>query len=178
MKGMNIAEKSGKKLLTLLEKYKFVLLVLLAGVLLLLMPSFAGEGQARAAPSAGVTAEGAALGVESLEQKLSDTLSQVEGAGAVRVVLTLKTGTRQIYAQDVTTSEQSGASEKTTTTVVTSKGGSGQEAVQLQQVFPTFQGALVVCPGGDDPGVRLKMTEAVSALTGLGADKISICKGK
>ena len=40
------------------------------------------------------------------------------------------------------------------------------------------QGALVVAQGSDDPRVKLALSEGVSALTGLGADQISICKGK
>ena len=59
-----------------------------------------------------------------------------------------------------------------------SAGSGREEAVALQQVYPQFQGALVVCTGGDDPAVQLKLVEAVSALTGLGSDKISICKGR
>ena len=58
-------------------------------------------------------------------------------------------------------------------------GGSGyQETVTIQEVYPRYQGALLVCPGGDDPSIRLQLTQAMSALTGLGADKISISKGK
>ncbi|MFQ8983403.1 MAG: hypothetical protein ACLR6W_04145 [Evtepia sp.] len=56
--------------------------------------------------------------------------------------------------------------------------GSSQETVTVQEIYPRYQGALVVCPGGDDPEVRLQITEALSALTGLGADKISISEGK
>ncbi len=37
--------------------------------------------------------------------------------------------------------------------------------------------ALIVCPGGGDARVRLRLIEAVSALTGLGADRISVCAG-
>ena len=48
----------------------------------------------------------------------------------------------------------------------------------IQQLGPVYQGALVVCSGGDDPQVKLALYEAVSALTGLRTDKISICKGK
>ena len=55
--------------------------------------------------------------------------------------------------------------------------GSGQEAVLLTRRYPTFQGALVVCEGGDDAEIRLLMTRAVSALTGIGADRITVCKG-
>ena len=49
--------------------------------------------------------------------------------------------------------------------------------VSLQTVAPQFRGALVVCPGGGDAQIRLKLIEAVSALTGLGADRISVCQG-
>lgn len=176
MKETEKARKSGNKLLDLLEKYKFVFLVLLAGILLLLLPSF-GSG-VPAARGAETPSADSSFDLSALEQKLADTLSKVEGAGKVSVVLTVKNGTRQVLAQDVTTSEKEGASEKSTTTVVTSKGSAGQEAVPLQQVYPTFQGALIVCPGGGDPTVNLQLIRAVSALTGLGADKISICKGE
>ena len=175
MKGTELAAKGGKKLLSALGKYKFVLLVLLAGVLLLLMPSMGGSAKPA---DTGQRAPGAGFDLAALERRLEDTLSQVEGAGQVRVVLTVKTGSRQILAQDTESSEKEGAVEKSTSTVVTSKGSSGQEAVLLQEVYPTFQGALVVCPGGDDPNIRLNIAQAISALTGLGADKISICKGK
>lgn len=171
------AARLGKQLLKVMEKYKFVLLILLAGLLLLLLPSFGGgtekETSASAAPATSVTFD-----LEELEGKLAGTLSQVEGAGKVSVLLTLKSGTRQILAQDITTSRKDGAADEGRTTVVVSGGSGKEEAVPLQQIYPQFQGALVVCSGGDDPGVKLKLIEAVSALTGLGADKISICKSK
>ena len=46
-----------------------------------------------------------------------------------------------------------------------------------QEIYPRYQGALLVCAGEMTP-VRLQLTEAMSALTGLGADKISISQGK
>ena len=48
---------------------------------------------------------------------------------------------------------------------------------KLHNIIET-SGAVVVCEGGGDASVRLKLMEAVSALTGLGTDKIAICKGK
>lgn len=40
-----------------------------------------------------------------------------------------------------------------------------------------FEGALVVCEGGGDAAVRLQLTKALSALTGLSSEKIAIVKG-
>ncbi len=39
-----------------------------------------------------------------------------------------------------------------------------------------FSGAVVVCAGGGDPGVQLRITQAVQAFTALGSDKIIVQK--
>ena len=169
--------RSGQKLLVLLEKYKFVLLVILTGVVLLTLPDLGGSATARE-QAAAMESDGLAFDLDGLERKLADTLSRVEGAGKVSVALTVKTSTRQVLAQDASTSQKEGETEESRSTVVVSQGSGREEAVPLQQIYPQFQGALVVCAGADDPGIRLAMVEAVSALTGVGSDKISICKGK
>ena len=176
MKGAEAAVQAGRRLAGAVEKYKYVLLVLLAGALLLVLPlpGGAGAGEAEAPPAAG-TAE---LDLEGLERRMEAALSRVEGAGEVSVVLTLRSGARQVLAQDVTAARSEGEQTEERTTVVVSAGSGREEAVALQQVYPQFQGALVVCSGGDDPAVQLQLVEAVGALTGLGSDKISICKGR
>ena len=113
-----------------------------------------------------------------LEDRLEQALSQISGAGEVEVVLTLKSGPQQVLAQDVDTTVDDRGTQSVLSSVVVSHGGGEEEAVVIQQLSPQYQGALVVCSGGDDPQVRLRLVEAVSALTGLGADQISVCKGK
>lgn len=174
MKGADAVARQGKKLLGKIEQYKFVLLVLLAGLLLLLLPTGSGT---KTVPEGGTDPPELSFDLEGLEEKLARTLSQVEGAGKVSVVLTVKASTRQVLAQNIQTTDQDGGMEERRDTVVISQGTGKESAVPLQQIYPQFQGALVVCPGGEIPDVRLKLVEAVSALTGLGADKISICKG-
>ena len=166
----------GKKLVLLLEKYKFVFLVILAGGVLLMLPSFGGgEGEEEAAMPA--DSSGGAFDLEATEGKLEEALSRIDGAGKVKVVLTLRSGTRQILATDGKTTEKGESIDSQVSTVVVSKGSGNEETVALQELAPQYQGALVVCPGGNDPAVKLQISEAVAALTGLGADKISICKG-
>ena len=105
-------------------------------------------------------------------------LAQIDGVGEVRVVLTLQSGPRRILAQDSQSTVDEGRTEAEVTNVVISAGSGVEGTVTLQQLSPQFQGALVVCSGGGEPTVQLRLVEAVSALTGLGADKISVCKGK
>lgn len=161
-----------QKVSGLFGKYKYVFLVILAGVILLLLPS--GTAKTANPPPVQTGADAESFSVEAMERKLEDALSQVDGAGKVTVVLTVRGGTRQIVAQDGKSTGQ----ENTTSTVVISKGSGVEDAVVLQQLYPQYQGALVVCPGGGDPAVRLKLVDAVSALTGLGSDKISVCRAK
>lgn len=165
-----------KKLLLFLDTYKYVLLVVLVGVLLLILPL--QKTEKRSSEQQPTVGDSGGFDLEGIERKLSAALSQVEGAGEVTVVLTVQNSSRQVLAQDGKTTQKEGASERTAETVVVSKGAGTQEPVLVEQIYPDFQGALVVCTGGEEAAVRLKLVEAISALTGLGADKISICKGK
>lgn len=116
--------------------------------------------------------------MEALEEKLENTLSEIDGAGQVLVMLTVESGMKRVLAQNGSVEQDNSTAQRETETVVVSTGSGTQDVVLVQQIYPQFQGALVVATGGGDPAVRLKLTEAVAALTGLGADKISICKGK
>lgn len=165
----------GKKAWSALGRYKYVLLVMLAGALLLLLPDSNKTVQSNEPAVTGVEED---FSVEALEEKLEKTLSEIDGAGQVQVMLTVQSGMKRVLAQDGSLEQDGSSVQRETQTVVISAGSGVQETVLVQQIYPQFQGALVVADGGGDPAVRLKLTEAVAALTGLGADKISICKGK
>ena len=165
----------GKAPRELLNRNKFVLLVILAGAVLLLLPGLPGDGQAA---ERSAQAEEAPFQVEALEARMEDALSRISGVGEVRVVLTLQSGPRQILAQDTDSLVRGEETEASLSTVIVSKGSGVEGTVTLQQISPQYQGALVVCSGGGNPSVRLQVVEAVSALTGLGADRISVCEGK
>ena len=153
----------------LLGRYKTALLVLAVGVFLMLLPSGAEQDGREQIQTAGEVV----FDLAAFEARLEQTLSNIEGAGKTRVMLSVKSEGQQVLAQNV---EQDG--ERTTSTTVTvGKGSGSQEVVALQKLGPQFQGAVVVCPGGDDPQVRLALAQAVGAVTGLGSDRISICKG-
>ena len=153
-----------------LGKYKYVLLVIGLGVVLMALPT---TGQ-RDKGQEGAQAPAEGFDLEAFEEKMERALSQVEGAGEVRVVLTQGSNGRQRLAQDQERDREGGGSS---TTVTVGRGSGQQEVVPLQTLAPEFRGALVVCPGGGNPRIQLRLLEAVSALTGLGTDRISICKG-
>lgn len=163
-----------EKLTGFLKQYKFVLIIIAVGILLLALPS--GDGKTTAASTDGVAGGEEDFSVEALEEKLSRILSKVEGAGEVTVMLTVRSGMERILATDRDASEDELESDLREETVVISTDA-GEEVVLIGQNYPTFQGALVVCPGGSDPKVQLQLTQALSALTGLGSGRITVCKG-
>lgn len=170
MNGREALAKLAGKIKGPMEKYRLVWLVILAGLILLTLPM--GEEEETVQETTTATTQ---FDLAALENRLEEALSKIDGAGAVTVVLTIQNGPRQVLAQDV--DRRTGEGENTET-VILSRGSSAQETVAVQELYPSYQGALLICEGGDDPDVRLKLTEATSALTGLGADKIAISKGK
>ena len=77
----------GSKLRSLFDRYKFVLVVILAGVVLLLLPSFGGEKRGGGAVESSQESGSDPFQVEELERKLEQALAQIDGVGEVRVVL-------------------------------------------------------------------------------------------
>lgn len=150
--------------------YKFALLVAAVGLLLLLLPQSEGE----ATQAVEMTNDTAVdFSVEQLEKKMAGALSRIAGVGEVTVVLTAETGVDNVYATDRAMSSD----DREESLVIISGQGSGESAVLEKQYAPAFRGALVICEGGEDPQIRLQITQAIAALTGLGADRISVCKG-
>ena len=154
------------------DRYKYAALVALIGAVLLLWPS----GTARTdGTSRAETAESG-----NIQAELEEILGTIQGVGQVRVMLTGDSGGARQLGQD-TELTYSGATEapedysRRSETVLVDVG-SNDEVVVTRQVYPTYRGALVVCQGGDQAAVKLAVTEAVAALTGLTADRITVAK--
>ena len=154
------------------RRYGCAMLVLVVGICLMLLPG-GGDGKDKES-SSGFQTEEDSFDLEAFEARMEQVLSTVDGAGPVKVVLTIAGGSRQILAQD---RDQDGDGGSSSSTVTLGRGSGSQTVVPLQTLAPSFRGALVVCPGGGDPQVKLLLTQAVSGLTGLGADRITICPG-
>lgn len=172
----------GKKLTAGLKKYKYAALVLALGIALLLIPF--GNGKKKAGQQTTeepVKAETQDYAQE-MEARLTKMLLQINGAGRVSVMLTLQKGAQTQYQSDVkTTSEQTGSGTQTSEerkTVILSEGSAYDEAAISSVVYPQFQGALIVSDGADNAAVRWSIVSAVSALTGLGTDRITVVKMK
>ena len=113
-----------------LARNKYVLAVLVLGLVLLLLPRSAPKLPAgAAAPARGVgdALEASGIPLDTESERLRALLREMRGVGEAEVLL-------------------------------------------------SREGAVVVCAGGDDAKVRLAVTRAVSAYTGLGSDRITVLK--
>jgi stage III sporulation protein AG len=180
MKTESFNQAAGK-LWSFIKNNKFVMVVLLAGLVLILLPTGKAAVEKREPAPAG---EGAVFSLAEQEKRIADALSAIEGAGRVTVVLTLKSGPEQVLARDESVSSNQGgrgdssenSTRRDTTTVIVSSGGSVEKPVTLKYIYPEYLGALVVCEGADNPAVEYQLVKAVSGLTGLGTDKIVVTK--
>ena len=152
------------------KKYRYVFLVLLIGISLMLLPK-----QTTVKKDLQVHTEEKTV---SINDQLSDILSKVKGAGDVQVLLTLQAGEETRYQLDEVTEVTEQGSSTKVSTIILSNMDKQQAGLVRQVIPPIYKGAVVVCQGGDDPSVKLAITEAVSKVTGLGADRISVLKMK
>lgn len=159
------------KIHSLFQKYKYVVLVLAVGIVLMLLPT----GKQTKTEPALITDEDSIL---SVEIRLTQILQQVKGAGDVQVLLTEAFGEEIVYQtnEDISNTDESSSSRRDTMTITDSERN--EKGLVRQKNPPQYLGAVIVCQGGDQPTVRLAIIDAVSKVTGLGADKISILKMK
>lgn len=162
-----------EKLLEIIKKYRYAVLVLVIGLVLMTMPDLSKPTEER---NAQVTENSAAE--VTLEEKLANILTQVDGAGRVQVILTVAAGEEVVFQTD---DDETVSTDSTTTkldTVTVTDADRNQNGL-IRQINPAvYQGAIIVCEGADNPTVRLAIADAVSKITGLGTNRISVLKMK
>lgn len=161
------------RLHALLVKYRYVAVILAAGVLLLCI----GGGEPKAAEPASAETQGMAFDLEAFEKAATLQLSRIQGVGELELMLTLESTGESVYASDTresTSGEWNGSREESITVV--SGSGYEQKPVTVKELYPKFRGAVVLCEGADDIHVRTAVIEAVSTLCGIGTDKVAVLK--
>lgn len=155
------------------KKYKYVVLILLIGIGLMLLPTGKQrESVTQNQPEKQMEKEGSASVL------LADVLSNIDGAGKVQVYLTIASGEQTIYQTNDTVSTGVDTSNTQIDTVTITDAQRNETGLVRQVNPPVYQGAIIVCQGADRAAVRLAIADAVSKVTGLGTDRISVLKMK
>lgn len=155
-----------EKITDLFQKYKYVLLVLALGLALMCLPQ--SEEDEVPIQQDGQTTE------SSTSDALEEILSAMEGVGKVRVLLTESAGAETFYQID----EDSAGDSLRVETVIISGSERGEQGLVRRVDPPVYLGAIVVCQGASQAAVRLAVVEAVSNVTGISTDRITVLKMK
>lgn len=158
------------KVKTLIYKYRYAALVLCVGILLMCIPAKSKQSVKQETEPMEQTV--------SVSQELADILSSIAGAGNVRVLLTLASGEETIYQTDHSISDTDTGNTTQVDTVTVTDAQRNQTGLIRQINPPIYQGAIIVCQGADRPAVQLAIVNAVSRVTGLSSDHISVLKMK
>ena len=155
----------------LLGKYKYAALILGIGIFLMLLPE---EGQQPIQQEAPVPQ----IQQTTMAEEWEAILSQISGVGKVKVMLTEAAGAETVYQTDEDCSASSGSENLRVETVIITDGSRSESGLVRTVVPPVYLGAIIVCQGGDSPAIRLAVVEAVSNVTGIGSDRITVVKMK
>lgn len=123
-----------------------------------------------------------------LEQRLRETLSQMEGVGQVRVMITLKSSQElvvekeQPYLRSSTTESDAQGGSRTVNqfeteenTVYRTDAGASEPYV-IKTLPPRVEGVVVVAEGAGSGTVNRTIVELVQALFGVEAHKVKVVK--
>ena len=125
------------------------------------------------------------------EEKLEESLLYIEGAGEVKVLITLKESEQKVLAKDgrediseMTEADASGGSRKTTqsrvekNTIYTVDERGQDVPYVVKTISPAVAGVVVIAQGADQPKVRQNIIEAIQVLFDVDMNKITIVKMK
>lgn len=157
-----------------IKKYRYVIIVLLAGILLMALPEMHSSEPDKIEPSQTKYTET----VVTLEKSLEEILCKMEGAGKVRVLLTEASGKQTFYQSDEDMASYLDSNDIQRKTVILTDSDRTQSGLIQRIDPPVYQGAVVVCQGADRASVRLSIVDAVAKATGLTTAHITVLKMK
>ncbi|MCH5211836.1 MAG: hypothetical protein J1G06_02365 [Oscillospiraceae bacterium] len=131
---------------------RIMLVILIIGIVIIAISGSIPSGKKAEEISETVT------DVQGEEERLSEILSQIGGAGRVSVMIS--------YAS---TAEKELAGESEGRTYI-----SGGDVVVKKETYPAVRGVIVIADGAGNPEVRQKIMEAAVAVTGAAANHVCV----
>ena len=148
------------------------------GVLMIVIILFSdgsdkNEKSREEASEKGISFESADIYAAEMEDRLCGILTEIEGVGRAKVMLTITSTEEYVYAE----TQKTGSSQSENSYVIIDKG-SQKEALLKKINNPAISGVLIVCEGGDDPRVCEKIYLAVSTALNIPTNKIYVAEMK
>ncbi len=183
------------KYLNKLKKIKhievYLVIIFVVAVLLILFAPSSSQNTTSVSTTNKTTITTTLEYARMLETRLDGVLSEIEGAGNTRCMITLDGEIERVYAysddlKNSTTenSTANGSTNKTETNnsnrepiIITTNGTSSP--LVIKEIMPKVKGVVVVASGADNVKVKLDILKAVQALLKVDSSAIEIfCKSK
>lgn len=154
------------------DKRLFVIVVLgVAGIILLTLSEIMPEKEEKTVE----TENNQSLSEyeEKTEKRLAELISSIDGAGRTKVMITLNSGDENVYA-----TEDKGGEKTYERNYVVVKQNGDEIGMLLRVEEPEIRGVAVVCEGADSETVKQEITNTVTAVLGVGTNRVNISKMK
>lgn len=166
---------------TRMGKKALLCVTLLAlGLVLLAVSGISDVGETEKASAESTSTTDTDDYAESLEERLTSILSSIDGAGRVKVMVTLESGSEDIYLCDYDYGENidpSGKSSRESKDKYVIIDGSNEEkGIVVRVLEPEVRGVAVVCDGAGSQTVCRQIVETVTALLGVTGAQVSVAK--
>ena len=107
--------------------------------------------------------------VEYLENKLKNSISEIDGVREVFVVIKVDSAIKTVIAEDVKSVEENGKVTVTSTPVLV-----GGEPIILGEIYPSITGVIVVCSCKNSLSVQMSVLDIVTTALDIPCDKVRI----
>jgi stage III sporulation protein AG len=127
----------------------------------------------------------------ALEERLTGLITEMDGAGRVRVMVTLENAGETVYAQEETRNvdkhEEVPAEQASATTtsakenieqryILVEGENGGREALVRTQIEPRVQGVVVLCEGAGNLLVEQSITHVVTTALNVPTTRVAVVK--
>ena len=166
------------------DRFNLILALAMTGIILI-AASYIWDEQPDPVPVSDAAGSALASDTRQLEERLTEIIGQVAGAGETCVMVTMDTTRESVYAEDITSQRraartgESGSDEEDFSeerTHVLLENGNEESPLVEKRIEPTVRGVLVLCEGAEDPVVEARVTEAVRTVLGISSSQICVEK--
>jgi len=161
------------------KKQKIILIAGIAGIALILLSGLFTTSKSETPPETNSQFDIEEYRV-TLESRLADIISHIQGAGNTGVMITLDGGKEYLYAQNTAVEESSDSTSQRRSQeneyYTVKDTSNGEIPVIIRESEPRVRGVIIVCEGADDSAVKAAIIHAVSSIFNIAENKISVNK--
>lgn len=165
-------------------------LIIVLGITGLILIAFSGFFKTNSKKEATVSTSASSLNrQQNLQQSLENIISNVEGAGKSKVLITFENSAETIYATEekknkeacedksecgITRKKECDDCEKKYITIKDNQGT--EHALAVTEIEPKVKGVIVICSGAENPIVERRIVDAVTTALNIPSKKVCVTK--